>query len=111
MAVIFLLSDQESLDSGLGWLDHVGRKVVHFGEYALLCALWWRALRAVVPGQAAFASAFVIASAYAATDEFHQTFVTGRHGSPWDWAIDAAGVGLAGLLVWRRAYSQPRSVA
>ena len=47
----------------------------------------------------------------AATDEYHQTFVHGRHGSPWDWAIDAAGVGLAGLLVWRRAYSQPRSVA
>ena len=55
--------------------------------------------------------AVAITLAYAATDEWHQTFVHGRHGSPWDWAIDAAGVGLAGLLVWRLAYSQPRSVA
>ena len=35
--------------------------------------------------------------AYAASDELHQRFVPGRHGSPWDWAIDAAGVGVAGL--------------
>ena len=43
------------------------------------------------------------------TDEFHQSFVDGRNGSPVDVAIDAAGVGLA-VLAWRR-YSQPRSVA
>ena len=48
MAVIFLLSEQQSLDSGLGWLDVVLRKLAHFGEYALLCALWWRALRTVL---------------------------------------------------------------
>ena len=36
MGVIFALSAQPSLDSGLGWIDHIGRKFVHFGEYALL---------------------------------------------------------------------------
>ena len=28
---------------------------------------------------------------YAATDEYHQTFVEGRHGTPVDWLIDTAG--------------------
>ena len=46
---------------------------------------------------------------YAATDEWHQTFVEGRHGTPVDWLIDAAGVAIA-AAVWTR-YSQPRSVA
>jgi VanZ family protein len=42
-----------------------------------------------------------IALAYAATDELHQHFVAGRHGTPWDVAIDAAGIGI-GVLVARR---------
>ena len=39
--------------------------------------------------------------AYAATDEFHQRFVHGRHSSPVDVAIDAVGLAL-GMLVWLR---------
>ena len=45
MALIFFFSAQPSLDSGLGLVDLIGRKLVHFAEYALLCFLWWRALR------------------------------------------------------------------
>jgi VanZ family protein len=105
MAVIFLLSAQPDLNSGLGTWDTVLRKLGHMAEYGLLWFLWWRAL-----GYGNPAWAVAIALAYAASDEFHQTFVHGRSGSPLDWAIDAVGVGLAGLLVrWR--YSQPRSVA
>ena len=47
MGVLFALSAQPSLNSGLGLIDHIGRKVIHFSEYALLCFLWWRALRSV----------------------------------------------------------------
>jgi VanZ family protein len=36
---------------------------------------------------------------YAASDELHQTFVSGRHGSPLDVAIDAFGIGAA-VLAW-----------
>jgi VanZ family protein len=39
--------------------------------------------------------ALAIASAYAATDELHQTFVHGRHGTPVDWLIDTSGAALA----------------
>jgi VanZ family protein len=34
----------------------------------------------------------LLGSAYAVTDEVHQTFVRGRHGSPVDWLIDTVGV-------------------
>jgi VanZ family protein len=111
MGVIFILSGQPSLDSGLGLIDKVGRKVVHFGEYALLCALWWRALRDRLSTDGALAAAVVITSAYAATDEFHQSFVEGRHGTPVDWLIDTAGAVAVALLIQRRDRSRRPQVA
>lgn len=101
MAVIFFFSAQPSLDSGLGVIDHVGRKLVHATEYALLCLLWWRALRTVMDRVRALPVAFVIAAVYAVTDEYHQTFTPGRHGTPVDVVIDACGAGLFALLAYR----------
>jgi VanZ family protein len=102
MGLIFFFSAQPSLDSGLGWIDSVGRKLVHFGEYALLCFLWWRLLRARLPDRRAALAAFLISTLYAATDEFHQSFVDGRHGTPVDWAIDTAGAAAAAIAVTAR---------
>lgn len=96
MGLIFLLSAQPDLNSGLGTVDTVGRKLVHMGEYGLLWFLWSRALG---PGRAGWAAA--IAVAYAVTDEYHQSFVHGRHGAPLDVLIDASGVAIAYAL-WRR---------
>jgi VanZ family protein len=105
MGVIYVLSDQPSLDSGLGLIDTVGRKLLHFGEYALLCVLWWRVFAHGMPPRRAVLLAFLVASAYAATDELHQSFVEGRHGTPVDWAIDTAGAAVAayGLRARQRA--------
>jgi VanZ family protein len=97
MAVIFLLSAQSSLDSGLGLLDLIGRKLIHFTSYALLCFLWWRALAGVTTPGRAVLLALLLSSAYAATDEYHQSFVDGRSGNVVDWAIDTAGATLAAL--------------
>jgi VanZ family protein len=105
MGLIFFLSAQPDLSSGLGTWDTVLRKLAHMAEYGLLGFLWWRALGYGSPGPA-----IAITLLWAASDEYHQSFVDGRHGTPWDVAIDAVGVGL-GLLVARVAYSQPRSVA
>jgi VanZ family protein len=102
MGLIFFLSAQPSLDSGLGWADTVGRKLVHFGSYALLCFLWWRLLRTGMPSRRAALVALLISSVYAATDEYHQSFIEGRHGSPIDWAIDVAGAGAAALALRSR---------
>ena len=90
MGLIFFLSAQESLSSGLGVWDTVLRKLAHMTEFGVLALLWWRALRTASPLPAA-----AIAIAYAVTDELHQSFVDGRHGSPLDVAIDATGVALA----------------
>jgi VanZ family protein len=104
MALIFYLSAQPNLKTDLGLLDLILRKLAHMTEYAALWGLWWRAL-----GYRHALAAAAIALGYAATDEFHQTFVDGRVGTPVDVAIDAAGIALAALAA--RRYSQPRSVA
>ena len=93
MGLIYFLSAQPDLNSGLGAVDLVGRKVVHMAEYGLL---WWLLAAAIT-------------LAYAATDEYHQTFVHGRHGSPVDWAIDAGGVAIA-WVAWT-AYRRRRIAA
>ena len=99
MGLIFFLSAQPDLNSGLGTWDTVLRKLAHMAEFGLLWFLWWRALgygNRLVPA--------LIAIAYAITDELHQTTVEGRVGSPVDVLIDTAGVALA-VLVARRARS------
>ena len=103
MGVIFVLSAQPSLDSGLGAVDLIGRKLIHFAEYALLCFLWWRALVTITTPRRAALLAFLLASGYALTDEYHQTFVDGRHGTPVDWLIDSAGAAAAALKLSARA--------
>jgi VanZ family protein len=103
MAVIFFLSAQPSLDTGLGLLDTIGRKLAHFAEFGVLALLWWRALRTHMPDERAIAGAFALAAAYAATDEYHQGFVEGRTASPLDWAIDAAGAATMALALRARA--------
>jgi VanZ family protein len=102
MGVIFAFSAQPDLNSGLGGWDTLLRKLAHMAEFGLLWWLWLRALGR--PGVAA-----AIAIAYAISDEFHQSFVEGRVGTPVDVLIDATGVAIAYTL-WAR-YSQPRSVA
>jgi VanZ family protein len=103
MAVIFGFSAQPDLNSGLGTIDLIGRKVIHMSEYGLLCFLWWRALRTVATGNRAVVLAFAVAVAYAATDEYHQRFIHGRHGTPVDVGIDAVGAAVAVVLIRRRA--------
>src|SRR6188472_3712626 len=83
-ALIFALSAVPSLGTGLGGWDTVLRKCAHVTEYAI------RALGRELP-------AFLIGFAYAITDELHQEFVRGRHASPFDVSMDAAGLAL-GLL-------------
>jgi TRAP-type uncharacterized transport system fused permease subunit len=105
MIVIFALSAQPDLSSGLGVWDLIGRKGVHMTEYGVLCFLWWRALRRVAPWPWALVLAFSVSLGYAGTDEFHQTFVHGRHGTPVDVAIDSVGMAVAAAAIARRQWS------
>lgn len=74
----------------------VARKFGHVTEYAILAALLYRALRR--HRERALALAFIVAAVYAALDEFHQSFVPSRTGSPMDVLIDCAGA-LVGLAI------------
>jgi VanZ family protein len=96
MALIFVLSAQPHLSTGLGTWDFVLRKAAHMTEYGLLWFLWYRAL-----GFRSLWTAVAITVAYAATDEFHQTYVAGRHGTPVDVLIDCVGIAIAITLAAR----------
>jgi VanZ family protein len=99
-AVIFAFSSVPSLGTDLGTWDTILRKLAHLAEYAILGALLARATRR--PG-----AAVVLAALYAVTDEVHQLFVEGRHGSPLDVGIDTVGA-IAGVLAWQRLASRRR---
>lgn len=92
MTLIFVLSATPDLSSGLGGWDLLLRKLAHitiFGVLWLTLARAWRWRRPIL--------ATVVAILYAISDELHQSFVEGRHGSALDVAIDATGIGLAAL--------------
>ncbi len=107
MGVIFYFSAQSSTGEH-PWWDVILRKLGHVTGYAMLTALWWWALRGVTARPLLIA--VCIALAYACTDEFHQTFVHGRTGTPSDVGIDSIGMAIAALLiVLRRQRSAPRT--
>ncbi len=91
------------------------RKGAHMTEYGVLALLWWRALRGRhhAMGWSAKTALVVllICIGYAATDEFHQSFVKDRSASIVDVGIDTAGATCALIVVrlvtWRAARKQP----
>jgi VanZ family protein len=67
-------------------------KALHATEYAGLAFLLCRALRGSGFGwPGAIVIALILASAYAATDEWHQSFVPGRDSDVHDWLADTIG--------------------
>jgi VanZ family protein len=104
MGLVFFLSAQPKLPTPPApMLDVMLKKGAHFGAYAILAFLWWRALsRAGMGGRAALGLAFAIAVLYGMSDEFHQSFVPGRRPSPSDVLIDSLGAAVAlGVVGWR----------
>ncbi len=124
MTIIFFLSDQDrhqsSQTSGwivqlLAWLPidptilkapefrFYLRKLAHVTEYLILYLLVYRLLSQYFSPRRSLWLALIWCSIYAATDEFHQSFVPGRGASLWDVGIDTAGasLGLIMVLVWQ----------
>lgn len=92
------------------WVVLLVRKTAHLTEYAILALLLWRALRKPSkqdprPWDWRLAAwAVLLAGLYAASDEFHQSFVPSRMGSLFDVLLDTSGAafGLLALWLWRR---------
>ena len=89
-------------DATIAAVQLVVRKCAHLTEYAILAALVYRALRQPVE-RSLFTGliAFALSAVAAALDEFHQSFVGSRTGTPWDVLIDCVGA-LIGLLIYSR---------
>src|SRR5881396_3590805 len=77
------------------------RKGAHLTEYAILAALWYRAFTRErnLSARAASWTAFAISLAWAALDEWHQSFLPSRTSSAMDVALDGAGA----ILLWLAA--------
>lgn len=74
--------------------------LAHFIEYTVLGGLVFYALSPEVrPSRAAWV-ALVLSSAYAISDEFHQSYVPLRTPDPIDWLVDTAGAALAVSVGW-----------
>lgn len=99
MAAIFVVSHRPSSElPAFGLWDLLVKKSGHFLAYAVLAAL---AYRVTLATKRPILWAMVITALYAASDEFHQTFVDSRQGSVLDVLIDCAG-GVTGLYLVRR---------
>ena len=78
------------------------RKCAHVIEYTVLAVLLWRALRSVptlgTRSVIVFGAVLLGCALFAASDEFHQTFVKSRTPSVRDVFLDVGGA-LLGLLM------------
>lgn len=83
-------------------IHFVMRKMGHVTEYAILAMLFWRALRGGTNRQLKlsllFVSVWILCAIFAATDEFHQSFIPSRGAALGDVGIDSVGA-LLGLLI------------
>ncbi|HET9313931.1 MAG TPA: VanZ family protein [Vicinamibacteria bacterium] len=110
MLVIFVASAQPRVphqDDVPDWLSHGT-------AYLVLAVLAARAFGAgTAPDLRLAACAFAFCVAYGVSDEWHQSFVPGRHSDPWDVAKDGVGatVGVALLRAWsqRNATDEARA--
>ena len=108
MATIFGFSSipsDEMLNFGL--LDFIVKKGGHALGYGLLGLTYFRGLKGENNDMQTrwLYVAWVMATLYSATDEFHQSFVPGRHPAVNDVTIDAFGAALA-LFLANRYYNQ-----
>ncbi|PWK13899.1 VanZ family protein [Tumebacillus permanentifrigoris] len=82
-----------------GLVEFFVRKGAHITEYFILALLFWQTFAAT---RLARPWVFLLAAScsvlYAASDEWHQSFVPNRTGHPIDVGMDAVGVVLAMLL-------------
>ena len=90
----------------VGRVQFFVRKTAHFSEYALLALLLWRARRRPAwadPRPWSWREArfiLVAAALFAASDEFHQSFVPGREGQVTDVLLDTLGAAGGMAVAW-----------
>jgi VanZ family protein len=84
-------------------IHHLIRKSGHFIGYGLIGLAWLRAWWMTLPHSRFVQDAFLAlmgTALMASADEFHQTFLPNRTGSPWDVLLDCCGAITLQLLVY-----------
>jgi VanZ family protein len=101
MAAIFWFSAQPNYKlPEFDWADRIVKKGGHMLGYAALAISYWYGLR--MKNEKRWL-AWTLAILYAVSDEYHQSFVIGRHASVWDVLIfDDLGA-LVGLWVMKKS--------
>jgi VanZ family protein len=107
MSVIFWLSAQPSEALPVfSWADTIVKKSGHVLGYGLLALSYWFALGMTYRRRWLV---WLLAILYAVTDEYHQSFVPGRHADIWDVVI-FDNIGVLSSLWWASQYfKQKRS--
>lgn len=89
--------------------ETLSRKAAHLFEYGVLAWLVLRALAASgLTRRQSLRAAFLFCVVFAVSDEWHQTFVPGRHGKVRDVALDTLGAALALSVLARRSALFPQ---
>lgn len=113
MGLIFFLSSFQKLQvSTVNWQDFITRKLAHFLEYVILCFLFYRGINGTTKLllKERLFLAFILTVAYALTDEYHQTFVSGRTGKTFDIAVDSLGAGFGLIFCRKIIFLLPKNV-
>jgi len=111
--IIFLFSSRPTVVvSEIYWPDFFFKKTIHLIEYGTLFVLLYRAFKETLRGDLLrLASiAFFLTILYAASDEYHQTFILGRTGTLRDIIIDSFGAGLAWWGIWQWLPKAPKKL-
>lgn len=94
---------------------HLIRKTGHFVGYGLVGLAWLRGWWKTWPHASFVQHAFLAllgTALIAGSDEFHQTFLPNRTGSPWDVLLDCTGATVLMCLTWLiLRVSSPRRLA
>jgi VanZ like protein len=112
MALIFLLSAQPDDTPDRGFWEVLIRKLGHVTEFFVLTLALCRAIDGLRPRGSVFAvlAGAAVSLIYAGSDEFHQSFVDGRNGTPLDVLIDSVGIALACRFANAQARRRRRTV-
>jgi len=107
MTVIFIISSQsgDNLPHFLTW-DYVIKKMGHAIGYGLLALSYFHFLKY---DEKKYGLAWLLAVLFSATDEYHQSFVPGRHASAFDVLVfDNLGAACALWFYFLKTLITPR---
>jgi len=109
LAIFGFSSIPSKVMPNFGLIDYLVKKGGHALGYGLLSLTYLRGINGGRDSVALrfFPLAWVLATLYSATDEFHQSFIPGRHADLMDVLIDSAGAATA-LFFASRTYKHKR---